>query len=221
MLREYLVLVEGVADLIFFRDYFIFLDSNLKLITKKIKKELTLESQEKKICIRAIGGYTEVQNEISTIKYSKDKGEMVFVIQDADNPQKENGGIHNRNRYLNKIKEENDIQFETFLFPNHQDDGDLETLLLQIKKEEKYNPSQGCYQAYIECTKNIHSQWSNELEEDKSLVFNYFRIYYGMKNSKEENRKYEADFWDFKSEALSALKGFFDKNEIIKSSTLL
>ncbi len=86
---------------------------------------------------------------------------------------------------------------------------------MQIKKEEKYNPSQGCYQAYIECTKNIHSQWSNELEEDKSLVFNYFRIYYGMKNSKEENRKYEATYWDFESEALNALREFV-QNNIIK-----
>jgi len=219
-MTKYLILVEGIADIIFLRDYLISLDTNLQIKTEKIKKEFILISDSREIKINVIDGYTNIQLNKKMIQTHIDDDFKILVIQDADNPDKKNGGVQNRMEYLDEQKDTLLIQFETFLFPNHEDNGDLETLLLQIKKEEKYNPSQGCYQSYIECTKKIDSQYSNELEEDKSQVFNYFRTYYGMENSKEQNRKYESDYWDFESEALSALKDFFEKNLFMDASDI-
>lgn len=213
MIIRILILVEGIADIIFLRDYLIFLDNNLSTVTEKIKKELILKSNTKEIKLKAIDGYTNIPLNKKMIMTHIDEGFKVLVIQDADNPDKENGGVQNRMQYLNEQK--SDLLFETFLFPNHTNNGDLETLLLRIKKDEKYNPSHECYQTYIECTEKINSQCSAELKEDKSLVFNYFRTYYGMENSKEQNRKFEVTYWGFSSEALNPLKTFFDNNQIL------
>lgn len=213
MLRKYLILVEGDADLIFFRDYLIFLDSNLEVKTKKIKKELILESQEKKIRLVAIGGYTEIQNKITTIEDSTDQGETVLVIQDADNPQKNHGGVENRLDYLNKIKQKkSSIKFETFLFPNHKDDGDLETLLLQIVEANKFDLANNCYNDFIQCLDKISPSVALELSKDKNKIFNFFRAYYGIDSAKEINRVYDQEYWDFKSEHLNELLKFFAKN---------
>ncbi|GAA6834098.1 hypothetical protein AOH203_00410 [Helicobacter pylori] len=39
---------------------------------------------------------------------------------------------------------------QIFLFPNNQDDGDLETLLLEIAKHEKFI---NCFESYLDCIK--------------------------------------------------------------------
>lgn len=212
--------MEGKTDVVFLKDYLMHLNKSLSIITnldKKDKKEIILKSEYIEIKILVAGGYTAIKegNISQTLRAHKDDGYTILLIQDADNPSKENGGAKNRIEYLKDIPY---IDFNIFLFPNNEDDGDLETLLLRIKKNEKYDISHGCYQSYINCTKEINPKWSAELEEDKSLVFNYFRTYYGMENSKEENRRYETDYWDFDSHALLPLKGFFEETGIVKSN---
>lgn len=221
MIKKYLILVEGIADMIFFRDYLIFLDSNLEVQTEKIKKELILKSQDKNITLRMIGGYTEISNNKTIIQnYNKENtikqgSTMVLVIQDTDNLDKDNGGILNRMSYLNNLKETLSLEFETFLFPNHKDDGDLETLLLQIVKDEKFNSANSCYSGFVKCLKNISTDVANELAKDKNKIFNYFRAYYGISSAKEVNRVYEQEYWNFDSDSLTTLKDFFDKKVFI------
>jgi hypothetical protein len=111
-------------------------------------------------------------------------------------------------KYLNKVKSDKKIDFDIFLFPNNKDDGDLETLLLRITKEP-YNVADKCYENYIKCCEQISEKsFANELREDKSKVFNYFRTYYGMKSAKEENRCYESKDWNFNNQELSSLEKF-------------
>ncbi len=40
---------------------------------------------------------------------------------------------------------------QIFLFPNNQDDGDLETLLLEMAKHDEFLK---CFEGYLECIKN-------------------------------------------------------------------
>jgi hypothetical protein len=216
MSKKYLIVVEGKTDIIFLKDYLIHLNNSLyvtKNLDKKNKQEIILKSEDIEIKILVAGGYTVIKEDkfLQSLRTYKDDEYIILLVQDADNPNKENGGVKNRIKYLDNSS----IDFNTFLFPNNEDDGDLETLLLRIKKNEKYDISHGCYQSYINCTKEINPQWSAELEEDKSLVFNYFRTYYGMENSKEENRRYEVNYWDFESEALNPLKIFFETNGLL------
>jgi len=214
-MSKYLIVVEGKADIVFLRDYLMFLYSNLNIIknfTKKNRKEIVFKSDSIEIKILVAGGYTKIkENKILTsIKEHIDYEYKILIIQDADNPDKDNGGVQNRMEYLDKIK---DIKFETFLFPNHKDDGDLETLLLRIIDRLKYDSFLSCYKNYVTCIKEItQKDFITELLEDKNRVFSYFSAYYGMENSKEENREYIEDYWDLKSNALKALEKFIKNN---------
>jgi len=145
--------------------------------------------------------------EIQDFKYK------ILVIQDADNSTKDpnNGGVELRLRFLNLIKKDLKINFETFLFPDNENDGDLETLLLKIVNKEQFNKSYDCYNKYSDCVKEIsQKEFGDELLEEKNVVFNYFRTYNGMENAKEENRKYSDEYWRFTSKKLDTLKTFFD-----------
>lgn len=211
-MERYLIIVEGKADIIFIKDYLIFLDSSLELKedNRKKKQYLLIGSTSKVIKIFYSRGYTKINPLKTRIeKLQMDDGieedYKILVIQDADDPTKENGGVKNRMKYLDNI----DMEFKTFLFPNNQDDGDLETLLLRIIDKTKYNNFLACYKKYVSCIKNItQKNFIKELLEDKNQVFSYFSAYYGMEQSKEENREYISEYWDFNSDALKSLNKF-------------
>lgn len=215
MQTKILILTEGIADIIFLRDYLIFLDSNLKLITKKIKNELVIKSENKEIKIKAIGGYTNLEMQKTTFDLHQDDGFNILVIQDADNPDKSHGGVTDRVNYLIEMKEKLSVNFKTFLFPNNLDDGDLETLLLKIVKSETYDLTDECYSTFIKKEEELKLGFADELKENKGRIFNYFRAYYGMENAKENKRVYSEDCWNFKNEYLNDLFCFFEDNNII------
>ncbi len=212
-MEKYYILVEGKADVTFIRDYLQFLYEDLELLKEKSKnksKEKELKNETTHIKIEAVGGYTTIKKHLkSKLEELKDFNYKIFVIQDADNPQKQDGGVIDRMKYLEKIKNDLNIDFKIFLFPDNKNDGDLETLLLKIVKEEKFNQTLDCYKKYAECANNIDSSWTKEFLENKNVVYNYFRIYKGMTGAKEENRKFSSDYWDFNNEALKPLKAFF------------
>lgn len=211
-MSKILIIVEGIADVVFLRDYIKFLKNGCSIDEKKLKKEKYIDikiSENIQIKILMGGGYTAIGNLSSTIETYIDQGYKISIIQDADNPKKENGGVENRMKYLDDFKTEKGISFSIFLFPNNKDDGDLETLLLGITNKSKYDMADECYEKYIECTSNFsNKEFIDELREDKSKVFNYFRTYYGMDKAKEQNRYYEKDYWDFNNVKLNPLEKY-------------
>ena len=216
-MEKYLIFVEGKADATFIRDYLSFLNKSLTII-KDNQKDKELRNTESFIKIIVAGGYTAIHKHLK-IRFEEiqDFNYKILVIQDADNPEKDpsNGGKELRLKYLDEIKEKFKINFETFLFPNNENDGDLETLLLKIVNKEKFNLAYDCYKKYADCTNEIsNEEFGEELLEDKRLVFNYFRTYYGMEMAREEKRIFTIEYWRFTSKKLEPLKKFL--NNIIK-----
>ncbi|WP_120933190.1 DUF3226 domain-containing protein [Helicobacter pylori] len=85
---------------------------------------------------------------------------QVCIIFDADikeENQESDAGFDNKLKYIRekfkeKFKKGTDFPKEQiFLFPNNQDDGDLETLLLEIAKHDEFLK---CFEGYLECIKN-------------------------------------------------------------------
>lgn len=213
-----LILTEGIADIIFLRDYLTFLNPQLEIVEPSRKekgKVIKLKADNQIITIRFTDGYTNIQNQKSTIEQFEDKMNKILVIQDADDNSKNHGGYKNRIEYLNSIKDAENIKFETFLFPNNNDDGDLETLLLRIVEPQKFNSININYKNYAQLEGKLGYGYEKELLEDKSIVFNYLRTQYGMSNSSERNRVYCQTSWQFGSNNLEKLKTFFVKNNII------
>lgn len=119
-MQKYLIIVEGKADIIFIKDYLIFIDKKLKLfknLTKKNKKEIIIKSDYKEIKILIAGGYTVIKDDklVKIMEEHIDFKYKVLVMQDADNPMKDDGGVENRMKFLY----DSSMKFETFLFPNH------------------------------------------------------------------------------------------------------
>ena len=136
------------------------------------------------------------------------------MIQDADNPDKDTriGGVNNRLEYLKSLKEEYELEFSTFLFPNNKDDGDLEDILLAIVNEDKYRPFHENYSNYSDRVKSFSlEKHALELMESKYLVFNYCQVYHGAENSKESVRFYRSEYWDLNHDAIKPLTTFLEQ----------
>lgn len=218
-MEKYLIFVEGKADVVFIRDFLIFYrnDFEAKLKTRNSKYiDCFIEGENITIKIVEGGGYTKIEKAKTMFETHINEGYKILIIQDADNPQKQNGGVIDRMKYLNNVGENLNILFDVFLFPDNENDGDLETLLLDIVKNEKFDQSFDCYKKYADCSKLIAPiEHSNELLLDKNVVFNYFRTFLGMAKAKEENRVFTSEYWDFENPKLDALNAFLKK--IIKS----
>lgn len=213
--KNILILTEGIADITFLRDYLLYLNPKLKQKEKQIKKELTLTDEIQKIRIKAIGGYTNLLNEKTEMEQYYDQDYEILVIQDTDDPEKNHGGLEERMIYLSQISKDINIKFHTFLFPNNNHDGDLETLLLNIVNNTKFVETNKCYIDFISQERKLDLGFIHELENNKSVIFNYFRAHFGIEKAKETNRVYTCNYWDFSSTYLNELNTFFRKTNTI------
>ncbi len=161
---------------------------------------------------------------------------QVCIIFDADikeENQESDAGFDNKLKHIRKEFKEKGTDFpkeQIFLFPNNQDDGDLETLLLEIAKHDEFLK---CFEGYLECIKskehykpikNISkSKWYAYLEvfelqnffkdkrnkndkknEEKIIIDDKGKI---RKEYKEEYEKLK-EVIDFNSNSLIPLKDF-------------
>ncbi|MCQ2950914.1 hypothetical protein JT182_05910 [Helicobacter pylori] len=150
------------------------------------------------------------------------------IIFDADikkENQESDAGFDNKLKHIREKFKEKGIDFpkeQIFLFPNNQDDGDLETLLLEIAKHDEFLK---CFEGYLECIKskehykpikNIRkSKWYAYLE---ALGLENLDIFDSKGKIKEKHKEeYEKlkEVIDFSLNSLIPLKDFlgqFAKN---------
>ncbi|MCQ2669304.1 hypothetical protein JT197_00415 [Helicobacter pylori] len=158
---------------------------------------------------------------------------QVCIIFDADKKesQESDAGFDNKLKYIREKFKEKRIDFpreQIFLFPNNQDDGDLETLLSEIAKHTKILK---CFEGYLECIKNKEhykpiknirkSKWYAYLE---ALGLENLDIFDSKGKIKEEHQEeYEKlkEVIDFKSKSLIPLKNFLEKSTENKQKTKL
>jgi len=214
-MNKYLIFVEGIADSTFLRDYLIFLFNDLS-IKNHGKNEKVLENQNTSIKIRILGGKDAIkEGKIkNTILDAWATEHKIITIQDADNrhdyrkAELQNIKADLLEEFKQKFPNVNP-SFDIFLLPDNQNDGELEDLLLKIAKTEYFEKTNNCYTQWIECIKTFSTtEIVDERYSNKSLIFNYFANYYGMKGAREENRRYEKDYWDFSHITLEPLKDF-------------
>ncbi|RKV02233.1 DUF3226 domain-containing protein [Helicobacter pylori] len=126
--KEILIFVEGPSDKVFLEVYLYFLEDipikNFKVQNIKGKDNLSKRLLE-------IEQYAKTLIIFDADKdYESNKKEILKVVS----------------KTKQTISEE-----QIFLFPNNQDDGDLETLLLEIAKHDKFLK---CFEGYLECIKS-------------------------------------------------------------------
>ncbi|WQX69932.1 hypothetical protein KVM75_01780 [Helicobacter pylori] len=204
--KEILIFVEGPSDKVFLEVYLYFLE-DLPIKNFKVKDVKGKDNLSKRLL--------EIE------KYDK-----TLIVFDADNYKS------NKKEILTVVSKTKQTisEEQIFLFPNNQDDGDLETLLLEIAKHDEFLK---CFEGYLECIKskehykpikNISkSKWYAYLEvfelqnffkdkrnkndkknEEKIIIDDKGKI---RKEYKEEYEKLK-EVIDFNSNSLIPLKDF-------------
>ncbi|WRB10752.1 hypothetical protein KVL03_01645 [Helicobacter pylori] len=168
----------------------------------------------------------EFLEKIRKILNNKDQTyKQVCIIFDADKKesQESDAGFDNKLEHIREKFKEKGIDFpreQIFLFPNNQDDGDLEDLLLEIANHKEFI---NCFESYLNCIKktehykpikNIRkSKWYAYLEAlgleylyTKKNIFDNI----GGKIKEEYKEEYEklTEVIDFDSKSLIPLKNF-------------
>ncbi len=195
--KEILIFVEGPSDKVFLEVYLYFLE-DLPIKNFKVKDVKGKDNLSKRLL--------EIE------KYDK-----TLIIFDADKNYESN-----KKEILKVVSKTKQtiLEEQIFLFPNNQDDGDLETLLLKIAKHEEFI---NCFESYLDCIeKKEHYKPIKDIR--KNMLYAYLEVLgledlYTKKNifdntgGKVKN-EYEEDYEklkkaiEFESELLIPLKNF-------------
>ncbi len=182
------------------------------------------------------------------LKNKNQEYRQVCIIFDADikkENQKSDAGFDNKLKHIREKFKEKGTDFpkeQIFLFPNNQDDGDLETLLLEIAKHDEFLK---CFESYLECIKSKeHHEPIKNIR--KNMLYAYLELFelekflqykWDINNKKEEKiiiddkgkikEKYKEEYEklkeaiDFSSNSLIPLKDFLGQFAENKQKTNL
>jgi hypothetical protein len=199
-MRQVTIFVEGIADKKFLHDLILAwygVDINLK--------------EKKEGSIIDCGGKGNLQNLTTTFERNYALGFANLVIFDADTPLNA-GGFAPRTAEILRIKQNLKLNFDLFLFPNNQEDGDLETLLERIAVQ---NDILECWAGYESCLKTANASYY--LPAKKSKIYSYLEVLTGNSDqSKDSNRNFlNVSHWNLsnyqeKDSPLAALRQLLD-----------
>ncbi|WP_208385771.1 DUF3226 domain-containing protein [Helicobacter pylori] len=196
--KEILIFVEGPSDKVFLEDIPI---KNFKVQNIKGKDNLSKR-------------LLEIE------KYDK-----TLIIFDADKDYESNKKeiLKVVSKTKQTISEE-----QIFLFPNNQDNGDLETLLLEIAKYDEFLK---CFEGYLECIKN-KEHYKPIKNIRKNMLYAYLEVF-GLENltktdgkdkiKEKHQEEYEKlkEVIDFSLNSLIPLKNFLGQFAENKQKTKL
>lgn len=145
---------------------------------------------------------------------SADNG-VNLVIFDADDD------FSNKKDELVKWKEQNNVDFQLFLFPDNSSSGELEDLLELVINPEN-QPVMDCWKTYEDSLKEIDLPWRKgqplTIPAKKTKIYAYLEVLLGTSESekkkiKERERNYlDSNHWNLDAEAMSRLIDFLKTN---------
>ncbi|MGL2434438.1 DUF3226 domain-containing protein [Helicobacter pylori] len=154
--KEILIFVEGPSDKVFLEVYLYFLE-DLPIKNFKVKDIKGKDNLSKRLL--------EIE------KYDK-----TLIIFDADKDYESNKKEILKvvsNMKQTKQTEQTISEEQIFLFPNNQDDGDLETLLLEIAKHDEFLK---CFEGYLECIKS-KEHYKPIKNIRKNMLYAYLEVF--------------------------------------------
>ena len=199
MKERFHIIVEGLADLVFFEQYY------RHLFGKSAPNGFVFKTDGK-------DNLPKFANQMRTMSAN---GGINLVVFDADDD------IEARRKELLAIKEQFGVEFELFLLPNDKEAGALEDMLENIINPNN-KPIFECWEGYEkELVKlDIPGRTPPPLTTPakKTKIYGYLEAYHGETKRekeliKEANRNYtDPKLWNLDAEYLGALKGFMEKN---------
>lgn len=215
-MRKSLILVEGIADLVFIKDFIEIHNSYFYKSTQKIDdktKEISVvHDNESLVKIIVLGSKEALENEntfrLIKSEINKESYNNTILILDADENY-ENSKIQ-AEKYLTDLGLSN-----FYLFPNKEEIGDLETILENIQVDKNIA---NCWSKFETCINESGAEYT--IPAKKSKIHTYLEVLNpntkkGKDNCKERNRDYkDNEIWtlsDVTNPYILKLKNFLDQ----------
>lgn len=178
------IFVEGDADKKFIQDYLNYL--------------FGIETKDSRIVIDELGGKDALKASKPNFNKNTELGGRNLVIFDADDD------CETRREELLQEAKELGIPFELFLFPNNQENGNLETLLRRLTVAD-HEGIFDCFIPFNECLKLKNPNY--DVPNLKLQLFSYLS-FRGIE-SKEKKRNYlDIQSWRLDDSSLIPLRDF-------------
>lgn len=164
--------------------------------------------------INGLGGKDTLEAS-SPVLRDMEPGDHNLIIFDADSPHN-HGGFANRQTHIYAQRTRLGLTFDLFLWPNNQDDGDFESMLLNLINPEHSGIIQ-CYERFEMCVGGQdpdHSRYS--LPGRKGEVYTYIEI---QKLTPEQRKLLSSgyylfdnpDYWNLDAPYCASLKSFLSQ----------
>lgn len=170
------------------------------------------------------GGYTNLLDSnnaanANAMRANTDAGGKNLVIFDADSSDN-NGGFERRRRHLLQKKDEMGLDFELFLWPDNNGDGDVEVLMERIARDDLYPEFFDCFRKYECCISKRKAGDGKPFYSTpnrKGKLHTYITSLPGSRTKKSKSGSgdwqwYDGEIWDLDSESLNPIKGFLAKH---------
>ncbi len=144
----------------------------------------------------ASGGWQKIHAIAPKIREYIDAGDNVVLIFDADDALN-GGGFNSRAAAIKEKLTIEALELDIFLFPNNNDDGDFESLMVQCAAVARNGVFQ-CFETYENCVNGLTTQeeiFKTPLR--KSKFYAYFECISESQVSKDEQRKNKRYFFDY------------------------
>jgi hypothetical protein len=219
-MKKIKIFCEGITDQVFIKDCFkLFFGLELKLVPNKNKKTgevtatVSLYNERIHIEVISVGGCTHLSNDyfMQAMRENSKEGGNNIVVFDADFAHnamgdKQNTGNHgfeSCGQKLDDIKRAKEVDFVFYLWPNDQEDGEIENLLLELIPKEK-QPVLDCINSSRHCLELTQIQ--NLALGDLKTKFNMYLYTLKQKPALIDRDYTNPIFWNLDSENIVNLK---------------
>ena len=166
------------------------------------------------ISYRSVDGYTNLAKSQPLFQEISDQEGKNILVFDADFVAT-GGGLQNRTNYLEEQKQQLSIAFESFLFPDNQNEGEIENLLEAIIVENHRNIIE-CFHGYENCIRELDKANNQEhyyTPNKKAKIYAYVESLTPPadfeKAIKAKNFFFtDANYWDLNSNSLQQFRNF-------------
>lgn len=186
-----------------------------------LKTVLTQRFQNKEFVFIFMDGVCNLFSEsiLNQIQQSQDEGNNVLVILDSDTPSK-GWGFEKRAKDVKEKMQRNGVTFPFFLYPNNQDDGDVETLMESLARKDIHEKWWNCFEDYETCVKGIRDDKGDlmyNIPNRKAKLHTYISSQQ-LSNSQRKKVGHgcwlfdDVCYWDLSKVELTPLIKFLQKN---------
>lgn len=183
---------------------------------KNYVHHLRPDIHEEDVEIIDVGGKDKLRMFDNQMKENARKKEHNVVLFDCDHIAT-GGGLEIRVKGFTQLQKELGIRFDYFLFPNNQDEGAFEDLLIHIVNP-KHSGVIDCFSKYEQCMQIRNTQMNDcyEMPNVKAKIYTYITSFKRSSAAANEVKHGNWDFlnteyWDLDNEYLNLLKQFLEK----------